>query len=71
MAADDRRADGAAARNAERAARREFGNVGLVKEVTRDMSGWGWLDRLTQDLRYGARTVLRPLDVDSPTGSSP
>ncbi len=44
---------------AEAAARREFGNVELVKEVTRDMWGWGWLDRLLQDLRYGLRMLRR------------
>jgi hypothetical protein len=34
---------------------REFGNVGLVKEVTRAMWGWGTLERLGQDLRFGGR----------------
>jgi predicted permease len=34
---------------------REFGNIGLVKEVTREMWGWTWLARLFQDLRFGAR----------------
>ena len=44
---------------AEAAARREFGNVALVKEVTREMSGWMWLERLFQDLRYAARMLWR------------
>ncbi len=44
---------------AEAAARREFGNVGLVKEVTREMSGWMWLERVLQDLRYAARLLWR------------
>src|SRR5262249_46088202 len=39
--------------------RREFGNVGLVKEVTREMWGWTWLERFGQDLRYGARMLLK------------
>jgi hypothetical protein len=34
---------------------REFGNVGLVKEVTREMWGWAALERLGQDLRFGLR----------------
>ncbi len=37
---------------------REFGNVGLVKEVTREMWGWTLLERLMQDLRFGLR-ILR------------
>ena len=44
---------------AERAARREFGNVGLVQEVTRDTWGWGSLDRLMQDLRFGVRLITK------------
>ena len=38
---------------------REFGNVGLVKEVTREMWGWAWLERLIQDLRFGLRMLLK------------
>ncbi|MBX3280233.1 MAG: ABC transporter permease [Acidobacteria bacterium] len=38
---------------------REFGNVGLVKEVTREMWGWGWLERLGLDLRFGLRMLRR------------
>ncbi|MGH9452492.1 MAG: ABC transporter permease, partial [Candidatus Acidiferrales bacterium] len=44
---------------AEVNARREFGNATLVKEVTRDMWGWGWLETLIQDLRYGLRQLRR------------
>src|SRR5882672_11179661 len=40
------------------AARRAFGNVSLIQEVTRDMWGWTSLDRLSQDLRYATR-ILR------------
>jgi len=36
---------------------REFGNVGLVKEVTREMWGWGSLERLMQDIRFGLRMM--------------
>jgi len=42
---------------AEHAARREFGNIGLVKEVTRDMWGWRWLRDLADDARYGLRVL--------------
>jgi predicted permease len=43
---------------AERAARREFGNFGLVKEVTRDIWGRRWLAAVYEDARFGAR-ILR------------
>jgi MacB-like periplasmic core domain len=38
---------------------REFGNVGLVKEVTREMWGWASLERLIQDLRFGLRMLRK------------
>jgi putative ABC transport system permease protein len=36
---------------------KQFGNVGLVKETTRDMWGWRWMADLLQDLRYGLRLL--------------
>jgi len=57
MAAKERAERGASVREAQAAARREFGNVGLVKEVTRDAWGWRWLENLYEDLRYGFRTL--------------
>ena len=59
MAVRDRLARGERPADAEDAARRELGNLGLVKEVTREMWGGGWFDRLMQDVRYGARTLRR------------
>jgi len=59
MAARERVQRGENEKEAERAARREFGNVGLVKEVTRDMWKGIWLEDLWQDLRYGLRMVRR------------
>src|SRR5215210_1486435 len=38
---------------------REFGNVGLVKEVTRAMWGWASLERFEQDLRFGLRMLRK------------
>ncbi len=38
---------------------REFGNVGLVKEVTREMWGSRFAERLGQDLRFGMRMLHR------------
>ncbi|HEV2616627.1 MAG TPA: ABC transporter permease, partial [Candidatus Acidoferrales bacterium] len=57
MAARERVERGENARQAEQSARREFGNEGIVREVTRDQWGWRWLEQLLQDLRYGARTL--------------
>jgi len=59
MAVEDRVARGERRGEAERAVRREFGNLGAVKEVTREMWGGGWLERLAQDVRYGVRTLRR------------
>jgi putative ABC transport system permease protein len=58
MAALERVEQGEDENEAARAARREFGNMGLVKDVTRDIWGWSWLADLYEDLRFGAR-VLR------------
>jgi putative ABC transport system permease protein len=59
MAAKDRVDRGEPAREAARSAKLEFGNVGLVKEVTRDVWGWGSIERLIQDLRFGARMLAK------------
>ena len=49
---------GEAPDEAERAARREFGNIGMVKEVTRHMWSFAWFESLLQDFQYACR-VLR------------
>jgi macrolide transport system ATP-binding/permease protein len=41
------------------AARRQFGNVMLLKEEHRDMHAIRLIETFTQDLRYGARTLLK------------
>jgi putative ABC transport system permease protein len=46
-------------KDGQAAARREFGNAGLVAEVTRDAWGWNWLVELLQDVRYGVGNMLR------------
>src|SRR5271169_3450705 len=58
MAIGDRLERGEPAGMADLSARREFGNVGLVKEVTRDMWGWTSVEKLRQDVGYAAR-ILR------------
>jgi predicted permease len=59
MAAQDRADRGETPEQARRTARRELGNVGLIKEVTREMWGWASLERLLQDLRYGLRMLAK------------
>ena len=59
MAAGDKRSHGESARDAESAAHREFGNVALVEQVTRDQWGSRWLEEFLQDLRYGARMLRK------------
>jgi predicted permease len=59
MAKRDRVERGQDKEEAERAVRREFGNVGLVREVTRDVWGWGLFERLMQDLRFGVRMLAK------------
>jgi predicted permease len=58
MAIAERMARGESRKEAERAARREFGNLTHVKEVTREVHGV-WFERLLQDLRYGLRALQR------------
>ena len=41
--------------DARRRARRDFGNVTRIKEVTREMWTRSALDRAAQDIRYAAR----------------
>src|SRR5262245_15237463 len=55
----DRVERGETAEQARAHARREFGNVALVKEVTRGMWGWTSLERLFQDLRFGVRMLRK------------
>src|SRR5437660_11800846 len=44
---------------ARAAARREFGNVGVIQEHARDARGARWLDELARDARYAARGLRR------------
>ena len=59
MAAQLRVDRGETPEEAARAARREFGNELLVKEVARETSGFAALERFLQDLRYGFRQMRR------------
>jgi len=59
MAVADRMARGETREQAETGARREFGNVGHIKEVTREMWGGLWLERRLQDVRFAWRSLMR------------
>src|SRR5437868_13811849 len=59
MAAQTLTERGVAQKEAERAAKRDFGNVELTKEVTRDAWGGRWLQDLISDARYGLRMVSK------------
>ena len=59
MAIADRVARGETAELARQAAEREFGNIPLVQDVTRDMWGQAWLEQLGRDLRYALRQLRR------------
>ncbi len=59
MAIRDRVERGETEAEASNAVRREFGNVELVKEVTRDTWGFRWLERLLRDFRLVLRGLGR------------
>ena len=54
---EEHEAEGLSPRQAGYAARREFGNIALVREDTRAVWGWTLLEQLAQDLRYALRTM--------------
>ncbi|HZD48609.1 MAG TPA: ABC transporter permease [Silvibacterium sp.] len=56
---EEQRERGLSASEARSAARRAFGNTTLIREQTRAAWGWGWLERLVRDVKYGTRTLLR------------
>jgi predicted permease len=58
LAAGERVEHGENRAQAEQNAHAEFGNAALVREVTRDTWGWGWISDLQEDVRFGLR-VLR------------
>src|SRR5262250_1411070 len=60
MAIRDRVERGESAEEAESAARREFGNVGLIKETTRGMWGFSALETFWQDLIRRANVIEAP-----------
>src|ERR1700738_3270249 len=59
MEAEQRIEAGEPPGQAECSARKSFGNVALVKEVTRQMWGWNSIDALIQDLQYALRMMRK------------
>src|SRR5712692_9966222 len=56
---DQRIRSGASPEEAERSARRDFGNQLLIKDVTRETWGFTTLATVAQDVRYGLRMLRR------------
>ena len=57
--ADERQADGLTKDQARSAARRDLGNVMLLREDTRTLWTWTPLEQLAQDLRYAVRMMFK------------
>jgi predicted permease len=56
---EEQRERGLSAEEARYAARRAFGNTALIREQTRAVWSWSWLEQLVRDVKYGTRTLLR------------
>ena len=56
---DDRMAGGLSPEEAGAAARRDFGNLPRIRELTRETWGWGAAERLYQDARSAVRMMRR------------
>ena len=50
---------GGGTEEAHYAAQRKFGNAILLREISRDLWEWRWLEDLAQDLRYALRMLRR------------
>jgi predicted permease len=59
MATEDLTDRGESAEEARRIAKREMGNVDLIRDVTRETWGYLWLERLGQDLQYSLRQLRK------------
>jgi predicted permease len=56
---EEQREGGISKEEAHYAALRAFGNPTLVREQTRDIWRWNWLESLASDLRFSLRTLRR------------
>ena len=59
MAMADRMERGETEDEARQNAMREIGNIPLIEDVTREMWGGVWLERVMQDVRYALRQLRR------------
>src|SRR5215471_13955388 len=59
MKAEENLAAGISPEEAQYASRRQFGNQTLLRELSRDMWGFKFIETLAQDLRYGLRMSLK------------
>jgi predicted permease len=50
---------GANTNEAEQIARRDFGNLALLRETSREIWTWQWMETIWQDLRFGSRQLAR------------
>ena len=57
--AEERAAEGLSPDEARAAARRDFGNPTVIREVTRETWGWAGAERVIQDARYTLRMMRR------------
>jgi len=56
---DELVANGTSREEAAYAARREFGNVALIEERSREVWGWSWLDNLRADVVFAIRQLRK------------
>src|ERR1700723_1999542 len=56
---EEQRESGLSSEEARYAARRAFGNLTIIKELTYETWGWVPLERLLEDLRYAVRQLRR------------
>src|SRR5262249_10727959 len=59
MEADANREAGMSDEDADRAARKSFGNLGSIRDRAYEVRGGGFMETLLQDLRYGIRLLLK------------
>ena len=56
------REDGTNAADAERIAQRDFGNLSLLRETSREVWTWRWMESISQDLCFGVRQLAKQVD---------